>query len=90
MKEDDYDQKMILYNPYMASDEMMIRIDQQTLQVPGDSQAVMQLWRAVKAMFLSHTGRKVEGSDLSSGRYFSYSRSVGIMLFKAVVGHGAF
>ena len=41
-------------------------------------------------MFRSHTGRKVDGSDLSSGRYFSYSRSVGIMLFKAVVGHGAF
>ena len=32
---------MSVYNPYMASDEMMIRIDQQTLQVPGDSQAVM-------------------------------------------------
>ena len=90
MKEDDYDQNMSVYNPYRASDEMMIRIDQQTLQVPGDSQAVMQLWRIVNSMFRSHTGRKVDGSDLSSGRYFSYSRSVGISLFKAVVGHGAF
>ena len=41
-------------------------------------------------MFRSHTGRNDDGSDLSSGRYFSYSRSVGISLFKAVVGHGAF
>ena len=30
-----------LYKPYRASMSMMIRIDQQTLQVPGDSQAVM-------------------------------------------------
>ena len=41
MKEDDNDYTINLYNPYMASNEMTIRMEKHTLQSPGDSQAVM-------------------------------------------------
>ena len=47
----------------MANMDMMIRSDQQTGQVPGDSQAVIVLWR----MVCSHRNRKEEWSLLISG-----------------------
>ena len=77
----------------MASNEMTIRMEKHTLQSPGDSQAVMVLWRTLSCRFCSHAGRNLELSTLksgSSGLYLLCSLSVGICLFKATKEGGAF